>query len=144
MFDFLDKLRQKPKPVRQQIALFSSLLISSVIFFMWWTTFTAFESESSISVGEALSPVGALTEMASGGVDSFGEFTENLKSHVLQVQYEASSSDPSLYLGAAAESDNEYTGGSNDVVYPEEIYDSLDEDNLDFVQSMEREEKRTE
>ncbi len=122
MFDFLDKLRQKPKPVRQQIALVSTVFLSLAIFFVWWTTFTAFESESTISVNEALSPIGAMTEMASVGVDSFSEFAENLKSHVLQVQYEASSSDPSLYLGAVGES-NSPPSRDSDIVYPEDVYE---------------------
>lgn len=121
MWEYLDKLKQKPKAVRQQIALATTIALSSLVFFVWWTTFTASESESVISVGEALSPIAALTEMASVGVDSFGEFTRDLKSHVLQVQYEASSTDPSMNLGAAAEGSDVLFGGT-DIVYPDEVF----------------------
>lgn len=122
MFEFLDKLRQKPKPVRQQIALVTTTALSLIIFSVWWTTFTATESESAISVSEALSPVGALTEMAAVGVDSFDGFTDGLKSHVLQVQYEATSSDSSALLGGVGEGDGASHHGSADVVYPEDVY----------------------
>lgn len=123
MWEYLDKLKRKPKAVRQQIAFSVSMAISILIFSLWWTTFTASESESTVSVGEALSPVSALAGMAVTGVDSFGKFTENLKSHVLQVQYSASNTDPSLHREATAESDNASTGGVSDVVYPEEVFE---------------------
>ena len=118
MFDFLDKLRQKPKHVRQQIAIVTTTTLSLLVFSVWWTTFTASESESAVSVNEALSPVAALTEMASVGVNSFDGFTESLKTHVLQVQYGASTTDSQSEVAAY---DNIPVSG-NEVVYPEDVY----------------------
>jgi hypothetical protein len=120
MFDFLDKLRQKPKPVRQRIALITTVALSFLIFFMWWTTFTISGSDKVITVGEALSPVGAMAEMASVAGSSFKGFSENLKSHVLQVQYEASSSDPAQQ---ALKNESTRLGETGDVVYPEDVYE---------------------
>ena len=119
MFDFLDKLRQKPKPVRQRIALVTTAALSFLIFFIWWTTFTVSGSNKAISVGEALSPVGAMAAVANAAGNSFGGFTEGLKSHLLQVQYEASSSDPTKQ---AAQNESAPEGGTSDVVYPEDVY----------------------
>lgn len=40
MFDFLDRLREKPVGARKRIAFFSTVSIFSVIVLVWWTTFT--------------------------------------------------------------------------------------------------------
>lgn len=40
MFEYLDRLREKPIGARKRIAFFSTVSIFSVIVLVWWTTFT--------------------------------------------------------------------------------------------------------
>lgn len=111
--EFLDKLRKKPKHVRQQIALWTSASISVLIFCMWWTTFTAEKSDSSqVSLNEALSPMNALVDVVNNAVEGTGTFSQDLKEKVAAMQYEASGSASTLAATAA----------SSDVVYPEQIF----------------------
>jgi hypothetical protein len=124
MMEFLDKLKRKPKHTRQRIALFTSGAISMLIFVMWWTTFTATESDSGeTSLSEALSPVSALAGMANNAVDGANSFSQNLKDKVMEIQYDASSTDAQTAATAAADTDG-HTPSTQDVVYPEQIFGS--------------------
>jgi cytoskeletal protein RodZ len=122
MMEFLDKLKRKPKHVRQRIALFTSASISLLIFVMWWTMFTAAESDSSeTSLTEALSPVSALAGMVNNAVDGANSFSQNLKERVMEIQYDASSTDAQTAATATADIDG-YAPSAQDVVYPEQIF----------------------
>jgi cytoskeletal protein RodZ len=122
MMEFLDKLKRKPKHTRQRIALLTSASISLLIFVMWWTTFTATESDSSqTSLSEALSPVSALAGMANNAVDGANSFSQNLKEKVTAMQYDASSTDAQTAATATADIDG-YAPSTQEVVYPEQIF----------------------
>lgn len=121
--EFLDKLKRKPKHVRQRIALVTSGSISLLIFFMWWTTFNVPSDTSQTSLGEALSPVSALAGMVHNAVDGAGTFSEDLKSKVMQIQYEATGSPSELNTATASASMNAQPPSTQDIVYPEQIFD---------------------
>lgn len=121
--EFIDKLKRKPKHVRQRIALVTSGSISLLIFFMWWTTFSVPSDTSQTSLGEALSPVSALAGMVHNAVSGAGTFSEDLKSKVMQIQYEATGSPSELNMATASASMNAQTPSTHDIIYPEQIFD---------------------
>jgi hypothetical protein len=121
--EFLDKLKRKPKHVRQRIALVTSGALSALIFVMWWTNFTASTEDSSqTSLSEALSPVGALAGMVHNTVAGVSTFSEDLKTKVTQIQYEASSSISAQSVAAVSTGIDGYTPHTQDVIYPEQIF----------------------
>ncbi len=119
---FLDKLKRKPKHVRQQIALWVSTSITALIFVMWWTNFTAATSDSSqATLSEALSPVSALAGMAHSAVSGAGSLSNDIKAKVIAIQYEASSTGGQAAATATSDIDG-HTPSTQDVVYPEQIF----------------------
>lgn len=122
IMEFLDKLKRKPKHVRQQIALSVSASISILIFIMWWINFTAATSDSSqTSLSEALSPVSALAEMAHSAVSGVGSFSEDIKEKVIAMQYDASSTGAQTAATATSDIDG-HAPSTQDVIYPEQVF----------------------
>ena len=129
MMEYLDKLKRKPKHVRQRIALMTTSVISLMIFSIWWSTWniaTIGGEERSLSVNEALSPVGAFAGVVMSAGNAMDQFTKTLKSKVEQVQYEASGTYPIVNTPPPSlnNTSKEKKTSSQDVVYPEQIYPS--------------------
>lgn len=125
MLDYLDKLRQKPRKVRERIALSTTITISSLIAFMWWSTFNVPGNNKGVALSEALSPVGALSQMVVDAGHGAQQFTGNLKKQIEQVQYESSSTiiEGEENSAATGSSFNKNSPPSTqDIVYPEQIF----------------------
>ncbi len=124
MMDYLDSLRRKPKHVRQRIALTSTIFIFSVIFGIWYSTFTLSASPTSLSIKDTLTPVTAFTSMIGDAGRSVNDFTHTFKGQMQQLQYEASSTAATDNAAALPLSDAQQAKRERDIVYPEEVYDA--------------------
>ena len=64
MGEYLDKLRAKPLHQRKQIATVSTGVIFSIIFAVWWITFTSPVNSESVATTAVISPLGVLANVA--------------------------------------------------------------------------------
>ena len=69
MWDYIDKLREKPHHHRKRIAVGTSAAITSVVFLAWLSTFSispvlpvGFASEQQAAVAEGISPFALIKE----------------------------------------------------------------------------------
>jgi len=101
MFDFIEKLRQKPDRTKKQIAFLVSLLLAGIIFVIWLSViYPDFKQkqakESAISKLEP-SPLSNFTDTFSSGISAIGEqfnkIKESISSLATTTYYSASSTD---------------------------------------------------
>lgn len=88
MWDFLDRLREKPESVRFQIAIVTAALITGVIVLIWFSSFSLqFGLADEEKTQEEPSPLEGVTsgfrEAIHTGFSGFGAFFDELK----QIQY---------------------------------------------------------
>lgn len=80
-FDTLDKLRNKPAPVKRSIAFGISLSITALVGVLWVISFYAYASESAkkgLFTG-AVEPMQELSEKISGRIEDVNATTGRLK-----------------------------------------------------------------
>lgn len=87
MLDYLDKLRMKPRHVRERIAFSVTAVFSVFIVSMWWVSWTADRMPSNTRISEEITPVGAVADIAEQAQDSTSELFGSL---VDPIQYNAS------------------------------------------------------
>ena len=116
MLEYLDKLRKKPRHVRERIALFTTIMFSLVILGIWWTSWNVDRSSENDRAAKDISPVDAVVSIAKRAKDS----TVDLFGGLMDPQQYSASSTIAVaeVLGALDNKKN------SDIVYPQDIMDN--------------------
>lgn len=122
MLEYLDKLRKKPRHVRERIALLTTAAFSLLIGGIWWTSWSVDQVTQDARVSKDISPIDAVLNIAKRTKDSTSDLILGLMD---PQQYDASGT--AAVAQALGSLDNEKTA---DIVYPQDIMDnSIHTDN---------------
>ncbi len=101
MFDFLEKLRQKPDHVKKQIAFLATFFLVGVIFVVWlsvvYPSFKEDQSRQEAVSNLEPSPLETFSETFKEGMFTMGENLKALKESITLL-----SSDPAFYSTTTA------------------------------------------
>lgn len=115
MLEYLDKLRMKPRHVRERIAFFTTAIFSLFIGSVWWGVWGA-ERNLDAPIAEDISPASAVVEIFGRAKSSTRELFGGL---VDPVQYSASGTTATAQVGSALVSEK-----GNNIVYAEDVIDN--------------------
>ena len=101
MLDYLDKLRKKPRHVRERIALLTTAVLSLLIVSVWWQIWSAERMNDAARVSADISPVTAVLSIAGRAKES----TQGLLSELVESVKIASSTADVAQVGNAFEVD---------------------------------------
>lgn len=123
MIEFLNKQRQKPEHVKKRIAVFTTLGLFSIIFSVWWMSWSTPPSDNAVAISDVVSPLGVVVNAVTG-VRSHAE--DMVHQYTKQLQYAASGTLPEneglAGVGAVGTANNGEPHG--DVVYPDQVFGS--------------------
>ena len=83
MFDFIEKLRQKPDRTKKQIAFLVSLLLAGIIFVIWlsviYPDFSQTQAKETAVSKQEPSPLSNFSDTFSSGISAIGDQFNKIK-----------------------------------------------------------------
>jgi len=110
MFDFLEKLREKPPRVKKQIAFFTAIFFAGIIFVIWlssvypniWKTHLREEKAASLEPGPVDTLGGIFSEAFTVIGEKISEAKKVISSFASSTEYYASTSTPPVYTASSS------------------------------------------
>ncbi len=114
MFDYLDKIRKKPRHTREVIAVSFSGVFTFVVLAMWWNAFTFGGVNKQDDLAQKQdSPLQALSKIVNEGKKTAAETVTAFRDQTKQLEY--------VVAQAQLASTTALTAGVSNAVYPEDI-----------------------
>lgn len=114
MLEYLDKLRKKPRHVRERIALFTTAILSLFIVSIWWEVRSADRMYANAKGSEDISPVAAVLNIA----DRAKESTSSMLNELVETVKNASSTTDVAQVG------NAFENNGDTIVSPQDMIDN--------------------
>lgn len=127
MLDYLDKLRMKPRHVRERIAFSVTAIFSVFIVSMWWVSWSVDSVIKHSYSSNDITPVRAAVDIADRAKDSTSDLLTGL---VGQAEYDASSTEVMAQVIGAFK--NEVP---NDATYAEDPAENMTDTNAIPIES---------
>ncbi|PIP73108.1 MAG: hypothetical protein COW88_03075 [Candidatus Lloydbacteria bacterium CG22_combo_CG10-13_8_21_14_all_47_15] len=88
MFDLLNKLRQKPEPVRRRILITSTIILTAFIFFIWLATFDLVILNNGGDEPDDSADTSSTTKNTGGVFSSFEAEFDTMRNTVFGTKFE--------------------------------------------------------